>query len=277
MVATPRSCGATGLRRRSRSVRPSAPTPIPVVAGDPTIGWVTESESREETRVPYVDSGEAKIWYTKQGTGFPVLALAPGGMRSSVPLWEMAAINPLTAYAGQYQMIAMDQRNAGQSTGPLDTGDPWGAYAADQLAVMDYLGIDRFLVFGCCIGVIAAVLEQPVGITASNRELFDNMWKQWREQLLVKRPDLASDEIEAFATAMWAPDFAVSVTRDQVRSFRTPMLVLPGVDEYHPTETGREIAAFAPAAELLEPWKDPEHLPAATEAVGRFLRDHTPR
>ena len=80
------------------------------------------------------------------------MTLAPGGMRSSVPLWEMAAINPLTAYAGQYKMIAMDQRNAGQSTGPLETGDPWGAYAADQLAVMDHLGIDRFLVFGCCIG-----------------------------------------------------------------------------------------------------------------------------
>jgi len=91
------------------------------------------------------------------------------------------------------------------------------------------------------------------------------------------RDDLASDEIEAFATTMWARDFAVSVTRDQVRSFRTPMLILPGVDDYHPTETGREIAALAPNAELLEPWKDPGHLPAATEAVGRFLRFHTPR
>jgi pimeloyl-ACP methyl ester carboxylesterase len=98
--------------------------------------------------VPYVDRGEARIWYTGQGTGFPVLTLAPGGMRSSVPLWEMAAINPLAAYAGQYLMIAMDQRNAGQSAGPLETGDPWGAYAADHPAVMDHLGIDRFLVFG---------------------------------------------------------------------------------------------------------------------------------
>jgi hypothetical protein len=76
---------------------------------------------------------------------------------------------------------------------------------------------------------------------------------------------------------MWAPGFAVSVTREQLRSFRTPMLVPPGVDRFHPTETGREIAALAPAAELLEPWKDPEHLPAATEAVGRFLQDHTLR
>jgi pimeloyl-ACP methyl ester carboxylesterase len=241
--------------------------------------------------VPFVGRGGARIWYTVQGTGFPVLTLAPGGMRSSVPLWEMAAINPLTAYAGQFRMIAMDQRNAGRSAGPLEAGDPWGAYAADQLAVMDHLGIGRFLVFGCCIGgpfilklcelaperVVAAVLEQPVGITAANRELFDNLWKPWGEQLMSERDDLGSDEIEAFATTMWAPGFAVSVTRDQVRSFRTPMLVLPGVDEHHPAGTGREIAALAPSAELLEPWKDPGHLPAATEAAGRFLRDHTPR
>jgi pimeloyl-ACP methyl ester carboxylesterase len=100
------------------------------VAGGPAVGWVTGSESGQEAGVPYVDSGEAKIWYTGQGTGFPMLTLAPGGMSSSVPLWEMAAINPLTAYAGQYQMIAMDQRNAGQSAGPLEAGDPWGAYAA---------------------------------------------------------------------------------------------------------------------------------------------------
>jgi hypothetical protein len=45
--------------------------------------------------------------------------------------------------------------------------------------------------------VIAAVLEQPVGIIASNRELFDNLWKQWGEQLKSKRLDLGSDEIEA--------------------------------------------------------------------------------
>jgi pimeloyl-ACP methyl ester carboxylesterase len=191
--------------------------------------------------VPYVERGEARIWYTEQGTGFPMLTLAPGGMRSSVPLWEMAAINPLTAYAGQYRMIAMDQRNAGQSAGPLEAGDPWGAYAADQLAVMDHLGIDQFLAFGCCIGgpfilklcqlaperVVAAVLEQPVGITAANRELFDSMWKQWAEQLMSSRGDLGSDQIEAFATTMWARDFAVSVTRDQVRSFRTPMSTTP--------------------------------------------------
>ena len=124
----------------------------PVVAGGAAVGWVTEAESGEGTGVPYVDRGGARIWYTEQGTGFPMLTLAPGGMRSSVRLWELAAINPLTAYAGRYRMIAMDQRNAGRSAGPLEAGDPWGAYAADQLAVMDHAGIGRFLAFGCCIG-----------------------------------------------------------------------------------------------------------------------------
>ena len=81
---------AASPRRRFRSQR-----------GGPVIGWAAELQSREEARVPYADRGEARIWYTVQGTGFPVLTLAPGGMRSSVPLWEMAAISPLTAYAGQ--------------------------------------------------------------------------------------------------------------------------------------------------------------------------------
>jgi len=93
---------------------------------------------------------------------------------------------------------------------------------------LDHLGIDRFLVFGCCIGgpfilklialapegVVAGVLEQPVGIIASNRDLLENLWKQWGEQLMDTRDDLTSDQIEAFATAMWGADFAVSMTRD---------------------------------------------------------------
>ena len=102
--------------------------------------------------MPYVDRGEAKIWYTEQGTGFPMLTLAPGGMRSSVPLWEMAAINPLTAYAGQYRMIAMDQRNAGKSHAPVTASDGWPTYTGDHLALLDHLGIQRTHIMGGCIG-----------------------------------------------------------------------------------------------------------------------------
>jgi len=41
--------------------------------------------------------------------------------------------------------ITMDQRNAngGESTGPIPARDPWGAFADDQLGLMDHLGIRK--------------------------------------------------------------------------------------------------------------------------------------
>jgi hypothetical protein len=76
---------------------------------------------------------------------------------------------------------------------------------------------------------------------------------------------------------MWKEDFVVSVPSDVVRACPTPLLVLPGIDDYHPTSAGREIAALAPRATLFEPWKDTdEHLQQAVVAIRRFLNDHTP-
>ena len=63
-----------------------------------------------------------------------------------IEYWAAAAINPWASYTEDFRLVAMDQRNAGQSRGPLDVGDPWGAYAADQLGLLDHLEIDRFLV-----------------------------------------------------------------------------------------------------------------------------------
>ena len=73
----------------------------------------------------------------------------------------------------------MDQRNAngGESIWPIPVDDPWGAFADDQLGLMDHLCIQRFFFMGYCIGgsfalklmeraperVVAAVLCQPVG------------------------------------------------------------------------------------------------------------------
>jgi hypothetical protein len=55
------------------------------------------------------------------------------------------------------------------------------------------------------------------------------------------------------------------------------MLILPGVDQFHPTEIGREVASLAPRAEVMEPWKDtPQLIAQAVERVRRFLRGHTP-
>lgn len=228
------------------------------------------------------------IYFEERGSGFPVLLLAPGGMRSGIDMWRNAAVDPWGSYAGDFRLIAMDQRNTGRSEGPLEPADPWGMYASDQLGLLDHLGVDRFMVMGCCIGcsfilklvetaperVVAAVLEQPIGVGAANRELFSEMGRSWATDLLGKRSDLDAGTVERFLQAMWKDDFVVSVSRNVISSCPVPVLVLPGIDDYHPTETGREVAALAPRSKVVEPWKDtPEHVAAATAAVRRFLLD----
>jgi pimeloyl-ACP methyl ester carboxylesterase len=221
---------------------------------------------------------------------FPLLLIAPGAMNSIIEMWSNATINPLTLYQDNFRLIAMDQRNAGRSFGPLEPSDPWGAYARDQLALLDHLGIDRFHVMGCCIGgsfalklieqapgrVEAAVLQQPVGITDGNGPLYEQMWRSWGDRLS-NRPGLTQEDIEKFGSSMWRDDFVVSVSRDFVRACNTPLLILPGTDRYHPRATGREIAALAPAGRVFEPWNDsPQHVIQAAAAVRSFLQGIEP-
>jgi len=240
--------------------------------------------------MPQFEYESTSIYFEEHGAGFPLLLFAPGAMNSVVEMWDNATINPLVLYGDTFRMIAMDQRNAGRSYGPLDLSDPWGAYARDQLALMDHLSIDRFHVMGCCIGgsfalklmqcaperVAAAVLEQPVGIADGNGPLYDAMWRAWGERLS-RRPDLSREAIAGFGARMWSEEFVVSVSRDFVRSCTTPMFVLPGTDRYHPRATGREIAALAPAGEVFEPWNDSQlHVNQAVLAIRSFLEAHLP-
>jgi pimeloyl-ACP methyl ester carboxylesterase len=236
--------------------------------------------------------GDVSIHYEELGTGFPLLLLAPGGLNSTIDFWKRAAINPLVSLADDFHLIAMDQRNAGSSTGPFDLEDPWGSFVGDQLALVAHLGFDRFLVMGCCIGcsyalkiaeeapeeLVAAVLEQPIGLTSDNRASWTTSRQTWVSNLVATRPDLDEAIGESFGAKMWDDgEFVVSVTRDFVQSCPTPLLVLPGVDVIHPNEIGLEVAHLAPNATLVEPWKEtPEQTAAATEQVREFLKAAVP-
>lgn len=241
--------------------------------------------------MPKFENGVASIYYEDRGSGFPLLLLAPGGLDSTIAAWTRVAINPLEAYAADFRLIGMDQRNAGSSTGPLDAEDPWGSYVEDQLALMDFLGIESFHVMGCCIGcsyalklierdpqrIASAVLEQPIGLIEDNREGWVTRRNNWAAALLDKREDLDAATAERFGNEMWQRTFVGSVSEDLVATITTALLVLPGIDAIHPTETGRDIARLAPGAELLEPWKEsPESVASATEKVRHFLLAHTP-
>jgi pimeloyl-ACP methyl ester carboxylesterase len=240
--------------------------------------------------MPIFTRGDVHLYYEEQGKGFPLLMIAPGGMRSTVSFWDRAPWNPIPQLAAHYRVIAMDQRNAGQSKGPIRATDSWHTYTEDQLALLDHLGVTRFHVAGMCIGgsyimgliqaapqrVVSAVLFQPIGID-NNRQAFFDMFDGWAKEQRAAHPEANDTTWETFKQNMYGGDFLFSVPRDFVKRCPTPLLVLLGTDMYHPQVTSREVASLAPNATLIEQWREPEHQAAAQAAVERFLATHTPR
>ena len=104
--------------------------------------------------MPFYESGDVRIRYEEVGSGFPLLVTPGGGLNSRVSNWSAAVINAMEAFKNDFRCITMDQRNAngGESTGPIAVDDPWGAFADDQLGLMDHLGIREFFFMGYCIG-----------------------------------------------------------------------------------------------------------------------------
>jgi pimeloyl-ACP methyl ester carboxylesterase len=184
----------------------------------------------------------------------------------------------------------MDQRNAGRSSAPITSQDGWASYTADHLALLDHLQLHRVHVMGGCIGssyclglcraapdrVTAAVLQNPIGLSADNRGSFFGMFDSWAADLRGQRRDVDDDALKALRQSMFGGDFVFSVDRDFVRSCRVPLLVLAGNDEFHPRAVAQEIAELAPDAELVLEWTSPAHHEETLARIRAFLQAHTP-
>jgi len=232
---------------------------------------------------------EISIHYDVEGEGYPVLLIAPGGMRSANELWMNMPWNPRTALADEYRVIGMDQRNAGRSTAPVGATDGWDTMTSDQLALLDHLDVERCHVVGMCIGgpyimnllttaperFSAAVLLQPVGID-DNREAMYEMFDLWAEALAPEHPDVTAEEWRSFRSNMWDGEFVLTATREAVAAVETPLLVAMGDDLYHPQSTSRAIAELAPDATFVESWKEGDALIAFADTARDFLARHTP-
>jgi pimeloyl-ACP methyl ester carboxylesterase len=248
--------------------------------------------------MPLYEKGPVHIHYEEAGSGFPLLIIPGGGLNSTISyLRGGAPFNPMEELEGEYRCITMDLRNAngGQSAGPLETERPWDAHADDQLGLMDHLGVDKFLVMGFCIGgpmiwnllrrapdrIVAAVLAQPSGFRPEVPDLFyQNNIKGWGPALCARRPDITMGMVDAFLNKMYRAnaDFVLTVTRDFVRTCRTPILVLPDDIPAHPYAVAMESALLAPNAQAsFFPWKEPkDRIPLAVRHVRTFLRAHRP-
>jgi pimeloyl-ACP methyl ester carboxylesterase len=246
----------------------------------------------------FYERGPVRIHYEEAGSGFPLLLIAGGGLNSTIAgLKQGNPFHAIDEFKGEYRCIAADLRNAngGQSSGPLEVERPWDAYTDDHLGLMDHLRIDKFMVMGFCIGgpfiwnllerapnrVVAAVLAQPSGSRPEARDLFyETNIKGWGPELVKRRPEISMETVDKFLTKMYRTnaDFVFTVSRDFVRSCKTPVLILPDDIPAHPYAVAMEAAMLAPNAEVsIFPWKEPkERIPLAVRQIRSFLRAHRP-
>ncbi|MYE55390.1 MAG: alpha/beta hydrolase [Chloroflexi bacterium] len=247
--------------------------------------------------MPFYSKGDVRIHYEEVGSGFPLLVTPGGGLNSVIGGWPNQVFNAMEVFKDDFRCITMDQRNAngGESSGPVQVEDPWGAFADDQLGLMDLLGIDKFSFMGYCIGgpfamklieraperVVAAVLCQPVGhASATPDSMYDSGHDLWGPELCANRPDVTMEIVDQYLHNLYRiqPDFMYCVSRDFARSCQTPLLVMPDDTPSHSLEAAMAMVDLAPKAEVTAyPWKEDEGTMSKTiEQVRAFLNSHQP-
>ena len=246
--------------------------------------------------MPFYERGPVSIHYEEAGSGFPLLIIPGGGLNSTIASLQTAVpFNPMEVYKDDFRCISADLRNAalGQSSGPLEIDRPWDAYSDDHLGLMDHLGIQEFLVMGFCIGgpmihnllrlaperVVAAAMMQPSAFSSDHPDLFyQNNTKAWGPPLCEKRPEVTMSTVHDFLTNMYTgrTDFVFTVSRDFVRSLKTPLLIAPDDVPAHPYAAAMEVADLAPNSEVtIFPWKDTQpHIDEVVMHARRFLKEH---
>jgi len=234
----------------------------------------------------------ASIYYEEFGRGFPILTFAPAGLQSIIDVWNgpSAPLNPTTEFAASFRVIAMDQRNAGgQSRAPITAQDGWHTYAADHVALLDHLKIDRCHLYGQCIGgsfifsllkaqpqrIASAVLAQPIGRVGPMKPGRAARFDAWAKSLGNDHPEATEQVLNALHQNLYGPGFVYSVDRAFVSSCRTPCLVLAGNDEAHPFPISEEVAKLLPDAELITEWKTGAALESAKVRIKEFLTKRT--
>jgi pimeloyl-ACP methyl ester carboxylesterase len=245
----------------------------------------------------FFEKGPVRIRYEEVGSGFPLLCIAGGGLNSALTSLHSGPFDPMKEFGNEFHCVGADLRNAipGQSTGPLDVNRPWDSHTDDQLALMDHIGANKFMVIGFCIGgpfiwnllkrapdrVVGAVLAQPVGFRPEMPTVLqDGSLQGWGPDLAKRRSDITMDMIRQYVDNMYTKraDFVFTVDRNFVRNCQTPVLIMPDDIPAHPYKVAMEAAMLAPKSEVsMYPWKDPkERIPIAVRQVHSFLRAHQP-
>jgi len=239
--------------------------------------------------MPEFTRGEIQLAYEVHGSGQPVLLIAPGGLRSERAMWRNSPLDPVTLLSPHFQVVAMDQRNAGASTGPVENDHNWDTYTEDQLALMSHLGHQQFAVVGMCIGgpyilnllktapdrIVASVVMQTIGRDNNYQEFLD-MFNGWADGLQAQNPQhYPRHLLDPMRQRMLENDLTfMCMSEAEVQQLSAPMLIMDGNDTYHPASSSDRLAQLQPQAQRLVRWKQEPDLEPAKGVFQAFLQQH---
>ncbi len=107
--------------------------------------------------MPRISIGDCQLYYERHGAGFPVMFAS--GLGGHANFWR----EQVPAFARLFDIIVHDMRGVGQSDA-LDMAYTVEGNAADMIALMDALGVERAHIIGHATGsAVAQVLaiEHP--------------------------------------------------------------------------------------------------------------------
>lgn len=113
-----------------------------------------------------VDVGTRKVFFSEQGTGFPVILLHGGGP-GAAGLSNYA--RNIAALAEHFRVIVPDLIGYGGSTKGVDRSDPFGDNAEAMLGLMAVLGLKRAHMVGNSLGGAVSLrmaLDQPESVAS---------------------------------------------------------------------------------------------------------------
>lgn len=117
--------------------------------------------------------------YLRQGSGPPLLLMAPRGFNATIQAWDNGKFKELDTIATlskHFTVIAYDRRESGASGGRVEPLT-WSTFARQAKLLLEHLDIDRTWIMGPCMSVAVAnefaatypeaciglILPQPIG------------------------------------------------------------------------------------------------------------------
>lgn len=234
--------------------------------------------------MPVVELSGVRINYsdTESGEGVPLVLLH--GLGSSCRDWE----RNIETYRVGRRVITPDLRGFGQSDRPPGPHRPED-YAADVLALMDELGVDRFDLLGYSMGGAAAfqlVVDSPERVrklilvnTTPSFEIdsWRARWEAWMRLTVVRFvgmdrmakiiagrlfPKPEQEELRALTLERYGANDKASylaalhgligwTVKDQLGALDVPTLVIAADQDYTPLEVKEAYVAEMPRAELV--------------------------